>query len=74
MTHSQTPYDPLTNLEIEEAYTKGKMRYEFDDKTSGENFTIHFKRMEETDHTMQRQKCKVKRIVEGKDNYVTSVS
>ena len=68
MDSSQTPYDPLTNLEIEEAYTKGKTGYEFDDKTSGENFTIDFKSMEETDRTMQDQKCKVKRIAEGKDN------
>ena len=68
MDSSQTPYDPLTNLEIEEAYSKGIPEYEFKDENSGEHFTIHFKKLEETDHTMQDQKCKVKRIAEGKSN------
>ena len=63
---SETHYDPVTNLEIEEAYRSGKPTYEFKNTDSGEHFTINFKQMAEIDHTMQDEKCKVRRVVEGK--------
>ena len=63
---SETHYDPVTNLEIEEAYGNIKPTYEFKNTDSGEHFTINFKQMAEIDHTMQDEKCKVRRVVEGK--------
>ena len=60
-----TPYDPETNLEIEEAYAKKEPKYTFQSSLSKEHFTIDFKNMEESDHAMKDQKCKVKRITEG---------
>ena len=60
MDSSETPYDPLTNLEIEEAHNAGQPRYIF--KHGAESFTIDFKKMEEIDHAMNNQTCKVKRI------------
>ena len=62
----ETPYDPLINLEIEKAYCQRKPNFVFKQPQSAENFTIDFKKMEETDHTMQNQTCRVKRVVEGK--------
>ena len=60
-----TPYDPETNLEIEEAYNKKEPKYTFKSSVSGEHFTIDFNKMEEIDHAMKDQKCKVKRVTEG---------
>ena len=60
-----TPYDPETNLEIDEAYTNKEPKYTFRSSVSGEHFTIDFKKMEEFDHAMKDQRCKVKRITEG---------
>ena len=63
---NDTPYDSLTNLEIEEAYKNEKAKYTFGSLTSGEHFTIDFKKMEEIDHAMKNKKWRVKRITEGR--------
>ena len=55
-------YDPETNLEIEETYTRGEPKYTF---KGAEHFTIDFKKMEEIDHAMGEKTCKVKRVTEG---------
>ena len=60
-----TPYDPETNLEIEEAHDNNEPKYTFKSSVSGEHFTIDFNKMEEIDHAMKDQKCKVKRVTEG---------
>ena len=63
---TETDYEPETNLEIEQWYHKGKPTYTFNNSVSGEHFTINFSTMEETDHAMGDNKCKVKRITKGK--------
>ena len=65
MDSSETPYDPLTNLEIEEAYSAGKPEYVFKHPHSTKRFMIDFQKMEEIDHAMNNQTCRVKRIIEG---------
>ena len=70
MDSSETPYDPETNLDIEEAYCQGKPSYKF--STSAENFTIDFKKMEEEDHGMGGKVYKVKRVPEGKTLFYTT--
>ena len=67
-----TPYDPETNLEIEEMYHKGKSSYTFQNLRSGEHFTIDFKTMEQIDHALKNLKCKVKRVTKGNVVYVSS--
>lgn len=61
---NDTEYEPLTNLEIEEAYHAGRPSYTF--KESNEHFTIHFDKLEEVDHILGDHKCKVRRITVGK--------
>ena len=68
MDSSETPYDPETNLDIEEAYCQGKPSYKF--STIAENFTIDFKTMEEVDHGMGGKVYKVKRVPEGKTSCI----
>ena len=62
-----TPYDLLTNLEIEEKYhtSEGRSNYTFKDVKSGGNFTIDFPRMVEIDHAIGKE-YKVRRIIIGK--------
>lgn len=66
MDSSKTPYDPLTNLEIEEAYCSGMPKYVFKHPQSADSFTIDFVKMKEINHTMNNQTCQVKRIAQGK--------
>ena len=63
---TETEYDPITNLEIEESYQAKDSSYTFEQSASGEDFTIFFGKMEEVDHAMRDKKYKVKRITIGK--------
>ena len=64
MDSSETPYEPLINLEIEDAFHRKESSYTF--STYAENFTIDFKRMEGVDHAMGDKVFKVKRFLERK--------
>ena len=55
---TETEYDPLTNLEIEESYQAKDSSYTFKSE-------VFFGKMEEVDHVMRDQKCKVRRITIG---------
>ena len=63
---NDTPYDALTNLEIEEEYhtSGGRSSYTFKDVKSKEHFTIDFPTMVEKDHAMGKE-YKVRRITIG---------
>ena len=46
-------YDPIVNLEIEQAFKTPHIAHEHQDPAKSESFTIDFKEMEETDHISQ---------------------